>query len=292
MLKVQEKGKPETAVWLDQADVIIANDDSGNLKFKSTTTDKSFVKIQIDNDRIYLADMTFNQPIFLNDQPIPPGSKRAVKHGDQIQIANSFFEILNPKNAVTKLQATEKDTLVRGDGLWKLKAVGNWLDGQVFKIQGKTVLGRDSTCDITIPGSHLSRRHVEFIPTDTTLHMKDLDSANGCFLNGKRCKEAKLKDGDEVKFDILVFRIIAPEKRTLNLDKVGLSDSGYPDSPIKADSDTDVTKNWVTKPTSVGNTEHDPHDIILASHIRNKRIMYSVFGILLIGIIVAIALLD
>ncbi len=291
--RIQEKGKPETAVWLEKTDIIIANDNSGDLQFISTTSDEARVKIQPDGERVYLADMTFNQPLFINDQPVPPGSKLPIKHGDQIQIGNSLFEIINPKKALKKLQPTERDTLVneKVENTWRLKAVGNWLDGQTFKVSGKVVLGRDSTCDITIPGSHLSRRHVEFIGTDTTLHMKDLDSANGCHVNGKRLKETQLNDGDEVRFDILTFKVIAPVNKQLPTDKkrTVMCDVTDVNSIGGSTLDGHGAKNWVTKPTSAGNTAHDPHDIILAKHMRNKRIMYAVFGVLLVVLISTVA---
>ena len=287
--RIQEKGKPETAVWLEESDIIIANDNSGDLQFKSTTEDLARVKVQIENSKVYLADMTFNQPIFLNDQPIPPGSKRPIQHGDQIQIANSIFEIINPKKALSQLQPTERDTLVNQtvENTWRLKAIGNWLDGQNFKIEGKVVLGRDSTCDITIPGSHLSRRHVEFIATDTTLSMKDLDSANGCHVNGDHLKEAQLNDGDEVRFDVLTFKVLAPANKYLATEKKRTVMCDVTDVNAISGSTLDGhgAKQWVTKPTSAGNTAHDPHDIILAKHIRNKRIMYSIFGLLLLVLI-------
>ncbi len=283
MLKVQEKSKPETAIWLDQADVLITNDESGNFRFKSAGDQKVAIKIHADSERIYLSDMTFNESIFLNDQLIPAGSKRTLKHGDQIQIGSSFFEIVNPRAAVNKLQSTEKDTLVR-DGVWRLKAIGNWLDGQVFKIQGKSVIGRDNTCEITIPGSHLSRRHAEFIPTENGLAMRDLDSANGSYVNGKRLKEAKLKDGDEVRLDILTFRVVAPERKVVDPDRKDVTQPN-PNQEKSGKVDTDPNRNWVTKPTSPGNAAHDPHDIILAEHIRNKKIMYGVFTALVIVIL-------
>lgn len=287
--RIQEKGKPETAVWLEKKDIIISNDNDGDLRFKSTITEEAKVKIQTDNGRIYLADMTFNQPIFLNDQPIPPGSRRSIQHGDQIQIANSLFEIIDPKKAISKLHSTERDTLINQavDNTWRLKATGNWLDGQIFKIPGKATIGRDSTCDITIPGSHLSRRHVEFIATDTSLYLKDLDSANGCYVNGKRVKDAQLNDGDEIKLDILTFKVLAPTNRLTGSEKKRAVICDVTDVNASGGSTLNGhgAKNWVTKPTSVGNTAHDPHDIILAKHIRNKRIIYSIFGILFLILI-------
>lgn len=275
MFKIQEKGKPETAVWLREDPVIIANDGNGDLHFDATTPDAARVKVLFENEKPYLADMTFNQPIFINEQPIPPGSKRPLQHGDQIQIGNSRFEISNPKTVVNKLKQDDGD---RDETYWRLKATGNWLDGQVFTIKGKTIVGRDATCTITIPGSHLSRHHAEFIPVGARLVMRDLDSSNGSFVNGKRNKEANLVDGDEVRLDVLTFKVMAPDDKRLSPDKRKTAVNEAIKEPVETQKEAD--RSWVTKPTSIGNTAYDPHDILLAQHIRNKRIMYAVFGIL------------
>lgn len=289
MFKIQEKDKPETATWLREEAVIISNDGNGDLHFDSTTPDTAKIKIQLDNDRPYLADMTFNQPIFLNDQAIPPGSKRALKHGDKIQIANTFFEISDPKSVVDKLQKPGNDN-TRDETHWRLRATGNWLDGQVFTLKGKTVIGRDASCNITIPGSHLSRRHAEFLVVGPKLMMKDLDSSNGSFVNGKRCKEAQLQDDDIIKLDVLTFKVIAPEDKNLPLEKRKTVTADAIKAPEDDAEKESGDKNWVTKPTSIGNTAHDPHDILLAKHIRTKKITYAVFGVAF-AILVVVAFL-
>jgi pSer/pThr/pTyr-binding forkhead associated (FHA) protein len=287
VFKIQEKDKPETATWLREEAVIIANDGTGDLHFDATTPDSAKVKILMDNEKPYLADMTFNQPIFLNDQPIPPGSKRALKHGDKIQIANSHFEISDPKSVVDKLQNPSGIDTSRDETHWRLKATGNWLDGQVFTLKGKTVIGRDASCNITIPGSHLSRRHAEFLAVGSKLMMKDLDSSNGSFVNGKRCKEAQLNDGDEIKLDVLIFKVLAPEDKNLPPEKRKTVTTDAIKMPVSEEKDS-ADKNWVTKPTSIGNTAHDPHDILLAKHIRTKQITYVVFGVVF-ALLVAVA---
>lgn len=88
-----------------------------------------------------------------------------------------------------------------------LVGVGGWLDGQRFAIHGKTLLGRDNSCGITIPGHYLSRQHAELIPVGLTLEVKDLGSSNGTFIRGERVTSATLHSGDEIGFDTLRFRL-------------------------------------------------------------------------------------
>ncbi|MEE8059616.1 MAG: FHA domain-containing protein [Pseudomonadales bacterium] len=141
--------------------------------------------------------------------------------------------------------------------LWELVAEGDWLAGQRFKISGHTVLGRDSGCDITIPGTHLSRRHAELAIKGSKLLIRDLDSSNGTYVNNERITATELQPGDTIRFDVLVFRIHGPngtEALDTNATKIRPIPSAIkkPQAPRLAPE----AKNWKTKPTAVGNRDN------------------------------------
>lgn len=278
MFKIQEKAKPETAVWLVKKDTLISNDGSGDLSFTTNKPEVSKIKIQIEDNHIYLVDLTFNFPIFLNEKMVPAGSKLSLKHADQFRLGDITYEIINPK--LVAASYSEKSTYVKNEEpQWNLQAVGNWLDGQTFTLGNRTVIGRDNTCDITIPGTHLSRRHAEFLVAGHSLFLRDLDSANGSFVNGKRIQETQLKNGDVIKLDVLSFRIIAPANTSAT--RTAIRDAINPSSNGHTITETNSQRNWVTKPTSIGNRTDDSIDLILAKHQRSKRILLSVFGSIL-----------
>ena len=56
----------------------------------------------------------------------------------------------------------------------------------------------------------MSRVHARLLPTDEGLLLEDLGSTNGSFLNGKRVLRGEARIGDEIGFDTLRFRLIAP----------------------------------------------------------------------------------
>ena len=80
----------------------------------------------------------------------------------------------------------------------------------MFPLKDVTTIGRSNECDISLPAAHLSRRHAQLQVIDGMLFVKDLDSANGTFLNGKRVAEARVKRGDELRFDALSFGVMGP----------------------------------------------------------------------------------
>ena len=69
-------------------------------------------------------------------------------------------------------------------------------------------MGRSRRCDVYVPDPRASRRHAEVRWDGEFCTIRDLDSANGTYLNGRRVAEPQLlRDGDEigVASAVLVF---------------------------------------------------------------------------------------
>jgi general secretion pathway protein A len=60
----------------------------------------------------------------------------------------------------------------------------------------RMVLGRDPSCDISLESSYVSRYQNLFLHTGDGWMLFDLNSTNGCFVNGRRVREHRLRDGD------------------------------------------------------------------------------------------------
>jgi transcriptional regulator of acetoin/glycerol metabolism len=71
------------------------------------------------------------------------------------------------------------------------------------------VLGRDGEGDGRLSGSEISRRHAELRGVGGQLHLRDLGSRNGLFVNGERCPEATLALGDVVRMGEWVAVVVA-----------------------------------------------------------------------------------
>jgi EAL domain-containing protein (putative c-di-GMP-specific phosphodiesterase class I) len=60
------------------------------------------------------------------------------------------------------------------------------------------VVGRDESADFTVDSSRVSRRHVMLDRQEGRYVLRDLDSTNGTYVNGKRIAETQLSDGDVI----------------------------------------------------------------------------------------------
>ena len=75
-------------------------------------------------------------------------------------------------------------------------------DGSITRISpGTTLLGRDSSCAGYLPSASISRKHAEIRwMVGTPPMLRDLDSTNGVFLNGRPVSLAPLKVRDVLRF--------------------------------------------------------------------------------------------
>src|SRR3970040_1862291 len=80
---------------------------------------------------------------------------------------------------------------------------------QTFELRagGAQVVGRAPTSDIPVFDPTISRRHAELITDDKSVHIRDLGSSNGTFLNGSRIENATANVGDTVTFGKVPFKL-------------------------------------------------------------------------------------
>jgi len=91
-----------------------------------------------------------------------------------------------------------------------LRGVAGRNFGRSFPVIGDTVVGRAAECTLRFDDEGLSRLHVRLEPLIDGIRIHDLGSTNGTFLNGRKVQMALARHGDEIAFDRLRFRVLAP----------------------------------------------------------------------------------
>lgn len=217
MLKIGFKDKKSSAVWLVEPKLTIGQAADNDLVIVNSNAAAHHIEILVDHEQLTLVNLNSGNQVSVNGMPVADSCP--LSSSDIISIAGTELEIVDPKGvvkpasapaAVAKVaprKAASRTAKVSG---WAIKANHKALQNRVYPINKTCVIGRSSECDICLSATHLSRKHAELSIVDGALYIKDLGSANGTFLNGKRVSEAQAKRGDELKLDTLCFGIIGP----------------------------------------------------------------------------------
>ncbi len=80
-----------------------------------------------------------------------------------------------------------------------------------FPTTEKLAIGRDKSCDVSILGDNsVSRFHATMVIIGETASLRDLESTNGTWVNGKQIKEpVMLKLNDEVRFGMSSYTLLS-----------------------------------------------------------------------------------
>ena len=207
MLKIRHKNNKHSAVWLVEPKVSVGRAGQNEFVIDDPSVADHHVDIKVSHEVLTLVNVSGAGDVTINGKAIEQSSP--LKADDILGIGKIELEIVDPKREQRPAPAAQSDKSASTG--WALKANHTALSNRVFTIKEETIVGRSNECDITLAAAHLSRRHAKLVIQDGLLYIKDLGSANGTYLNGKRVVgEERLRRGDELKFDTLSFGVIGP----------------------------------------------------------------------------------
>lgn len=95
------------------------------------------------------------------------------------------------------------------------------LNGQRWLLRGDIVVGRESSCDISIPNRQVSRHHARIFSLPEGIFLEDLGSKNGTHHNGQLIESASiLKDGDIIQIALAQQFVFLSSDATLPLESL------------------------------------------------------------------------
>jgi pSer/pThr/pTyr-binding forkhead associated (FHA) protein len=204
MLKLRFVNKEHGDVWLVEPSVLIGADPGCQVVLKQTGIKPRHAEIQIKGNQLVLVNLANDASTTVNGKACDKQSNLAT--GDQIMISGIAVLLVDPKDERKAAPAAVAPT----SSGWAIRANHGALGNKVYSINGDTVLGRAAECDLSFSVAHMSRKHASLSILNGQLMVKDLDSANGTFVNGAPVQEAKLQKGDELRLDTLSFTVIGP----------------------------------------------------------------------------------
>ena len=95
--------------------------------------------------------------------------------------------------------------------MWVLKTTDDAEAPFTFRILPGNIktMGRSPGAEFVVDAAMVSRLHCRLTAGATELHVVDLESTNGTFVNGQRVTQATLKEGDRLgvgRVDLVVTR--------------------------------------------------------------------------------------
>jgi pSer/pThr/pTyr-binding forkhead associated (FHA) protein len=211
MLKIRFKDNPQHAVWLVEPKITIGRSATNALVIDEPLSGDVHMEVMVDNEHLTLRNLIPAQPVTVNGKSITGACE--LKPGDLLTLGKIELVVVDPKKeARVVAEEASNVTQLRTPKVtgWSLKANHSALANRVYPIKDVSIIGRGNECDICLAAAHMSRRHAQLSVIDGVLYVKDLESANGTYLNGQRITEARVKRGDELRFDALSFGVMGP----------------------------------------------------------------------------------
>ena len=203
MLKLRNKNNKHQSVWLVEPKVTLGSATDNDLVVEADKVEAHHAEILVKHEHLSVVNLTADNSVRVNGLPVTDATTLNIN--DELQLSGISFEVVDPK-AVNRPSAANNSNNTG----WALKANHTALANRIYPLKADILIGRSSECDISLGVSHLSRKHARMVVKNGMLFVKDLDSSNGTFLNGKKVSEARVKRGDELAFDTLVFGVIGP----------------------------------------------------------------------------------
>jgi hypothetical protein len=112
--------------------------------------------------------------------------------------------VVTPGDTVARSNnPTRRSTHRQDTAVGVVLATWKTTDGELCEREFQTefIIGRDFRADVRMKDDRVSRRHLRVYPVDNEWHVKDLDSLNGSFVNGKSIDDIKVDPELDVTLD-------------------------------------------------------------------------------------------
>src|SRR5262245_2723255 len=87
--------------------------------------------------------------------------------------------------------------------------------GETIPLSGaRCLIGRNPECDLCLPNAAISRAHARIEQIEGKFYIEDLESSNGCFVNGTRItSRTLLRNNDQIRLANYVAAFVEDRRR-------------------------------------------------------------------------------
>ncbi|MCL7713925.1 FHA domain-containing protein [Stenotrophomonas mori] len=135
--------------------------------------------------------------IHVNGRPVRHMAQ--LRAGDAIYIDGIEMLLRGPYEAATVLPPGEGEEVE--DLFVLLRGIAGRHHGRCYALDRPRTIGRDRAADVVIDDPAFPERHARLERHGGRVLLRDLDSPEGCLVNGHRVRHCWLRGGDQVVFD-------------------------------------------------------------------------------------------
>lgn len=163
---------------------------------------KRHARIVHENGRFLVYDLGSTNGTYVNGVLIEPGVPHGVEVGDEVQVGETTL-LLRPAGEAA--EAAPRRIGVVGGGYQLIAG-----DGSAVAMAADMVVGSAPSCDLVVNASGVSGQHARFTVEDHEVHVEDLNTPGGTYVNGERIPPLlpiALYEGHQVTLGQAMFRL-------------------------------------------------------------------------------------
>ncbi len=304
ILQVFKNGQLHSEHLLDESSSFtIGRDKSNTLCLADEKTlSRKHLLISFDHPNWIATSVSKNADLFFNNQPL---KRITLTSGDKFSISGGYDFIFN--ETVTQSQSSIDNTGLTPIELPPLipSLIMYNSSGEIenqFNLSGTSwTVGRDDSASIKVNHSKLSRNHFEIIKRGPEFLIRDLNSANGTFLNGSSITPDQwvtLKSGDDISIYDLKFRFILKDvtfESRAQLAEIQAYESPSQNQPWEAPESIDLgdiksNQSYGGSGSGSGSADINLNQVNLDLNLSAKKKKTKIFRLVLISVIFLLGL--
>jgi pSer/pThr/pTyr-binding forkhead associated (FHA) protein len=191
-LTIRKSGETDRKVLLKGGAYTMGRADGNDIVLADAEVSRRHARLLVDRDGIVVEDLGSNNGTFVAGRQV---QARPLRDGDVVEIEPFSLVV----RVDVKREPRKVPTLVFTEGPEV---------GRRFPLDGDTIaIGRGDDQDLKLDDSGASRAHALLMRKRGGWYVRDLDSANGVFVNGQRIAEAPVELGDTVEIGTTSLRL-------------------------------------------------------------------------------------
>jgi pSer/pThr/pTyr-binding forkhead associated (FHA) protein len=182
----------------EEGEFFIGRSQASDIELPSDNVSRKHARLYTVEGRCYIEDLQSANGVFVNGRRIT--EVYAISRTAKVKIGDYFLHIE---------ALTEED---EAPVFFRLVGLSEPMTGETVTVDKRvSLLGRGKECAIVVVDKSVSRVHSRLtVERSGTIHVEDLKSSNGTWVNETRVESSNVRDGDLVRFGNVEFRLEVP----------------------------------------------------------------------------------